>query len=227
VSEGKPSPQIFLRAAGKLGIAPEDCVVIEDAVAGVQAAKGAGMRCVAVTNTHPAARLKAADRVVNSLQEINIQALTALFCNKKGETTQMERTLILVKPDAMERNLGGAILARLEAAGLKIVALRILHIDNALANRHYAVHIGKPFFNDLIAYITSYPVIAAIFEGQDAVAVARRTMGATDPRKAEAGTIRKDFGLDLQRNSVHGSDSPENAVLEMSLYFKKEEIVTR
>jgi nucleoside-diphosphate kinase len=139
----------------------------------------------------------------------------------------MERTLVLVKPDAMERNLGGAILARLEAAGLKIVALKILRIDEPLANRHYAVHTGKPFFKPLIEYITSYPVIAAVFEGQDAVAVARKTMGATDPRKAEAGTIRRDFGLDLQRNAVHGSDSPENAEVEINLYFKKSEFVVR
>ncbi len=139
----------------------------------------------------------------------------------------MERTLILVKPDAMERNLGGAILARLEAAGLKIVALKMLRVDESLANRHYAEHVGKSFFKDLVAYITSYPIIAAIFEGQDAVAVARKTMGATDPKKAEPGTIRRDFGLDLQRNSVHGSDSVKSAEREMSLYFKQSEIVER
>ncbi len=139
----------------------------------------------------------------------------------------MERTLILVKPDAMERNLGGAILARLEAAGLKIVALKMLHVDEALANKHYAVHAGKPFFKDLIEYITSYPIIAAVFEGENVIEVARRTMGATDPKKAEAGTIRKDFGLDIQRNSVHGSDSLENAAIEIKLYFTPEEIIKR
>jgi nucleoside-diphosphate kinase len=139
----------------------------------------------------------------------------------------MERTLILVKPDAMERNLGGAVLARLEGAGLKLVALKMLHIDEALANQHYAIHSGKPFFKDLIEYITSYPVIAAVFEGENAVEVARRTMGATNPQKAEAGTIRRDFGIDLQRNSVHGSDSPENAEKEISLFFTKKEFVER
>ncbi|MBP1707230.1 MAG: nucleoside diphosphate kinase [Chloroflexi bacterium] len=139
----------------------------------------------------------------------------------------MERTLILVKPDAMERNLGGAVLARLEGAGLKLVALKMLHIDEALANQHYAIHTGKPFFKDLIEYITSYPVIAAVFEGENAVEVARRTMGATNPQKAEAGTIRRDFGIDLQRNSVHGSDSPENAEKEISLFFTKKEFVER
>ncbi len=139
----------------------------------------------------------------------------------------MERTLILVKPDAMERNLGGAILARLEAAGLKIVALKMLRVDEALANRHYAEHIGKSFFKDLVSYITSYPIIAAVFEGQDAVAVARKTMGATDPKKADAGTIRRDFGVDLQRNSVHGSDSVKSAEREIDLYFKNNEIIAR
>jgi nucleoside-diphosphate kinase len=139
----------------------------------------------------------------------------------------MERTLILVKPDAMERNLGGAILARLEAAGLKIVALKMLRVDEALAGQHYAVHSGKPFFKDLIAYITSYPIIAAVFEGQKVIETARKTMGATDPKKAEAGTIRKDFGLDIQRNSVHGSDSLENAAIEINLYFTPKEIIKR
>jgi nucleoside-diphosphate kinase len=139
----------------------------------------------------------------------------------------MDKTLILVKPDAMERNLGGAILARLEAAGLRIVALKMLHVDEALANKHYAVHAGKPFFKDLIAYITSYPIIAAVFEGDNVIETARKTMGATDPKKAEAGTIRKDFGLDIQRNSVHGSDSLENAAIEIKLYFTTKEIIKR
>jgi nucleoside-diphosphate kinase len=139
----------------------------------------------------------------------------------------MDRTLILVKPDAMERNLGGAILDRLEKAGLKIVALRALKVDEALANKHYAVHAGKPFFKDLITYITSYPIIAAVFEGPNAVEVARKAMGATNPEKAEKGTIRKDFGLDLQRNSVHGSDSAANAEIEITLYFTRKDFVTR
>jgi nucleoside-diphosphate kinase len=139
----------------------------------------------------------------------------------------MDRTLILVKPDAMERNLGGTILARLEAAGLKIVALKALKVDESLARKHYAVHVEKPFFKDLLAYITSYPIIAAVFEGPNAVAVARKTMGATDPQKAEPGTIRRDLGLDLQRNSVHGSDSPENAEIEIKLYFKTQDFIKR
>jgi nucleoside-diphosphate kinase len=139
----------------------------------------------------------------------------------------MDRTLILVKPDAMERNLGGAILARLEAAGLKIVAIKMLRVNEALANKHYAVHTGKPFFKELIAYITSYPIIAAVFEGKNAVEMARKTIGATDPKKADPGTIRRDYGIDLQRNSVHGSDSPQNAEIEINLYFNPKEIVAR
>jgi len=127
----------------------------------------------------------------------------------------------------MERNLGGNILARLEAAGLKIVALRALKVDEALARKHYAVHVEKPFFKDLLAYITSYPIIAAVFEGKDAVAVARKTMGATDPKKADPGTIRRDLGIDLQRNSVHGSDSAENAEIEINLYFTKKDFISR
>jgi nucleoside-diphosphate kinase len=139
----------------------------------------------------------------------------------------MDRTLILVKPDAMERNLGGTILARLEAAGLKIVGLKMLRVDEALAKKHYAEHVSKPFFKDLVTYITSYPIIAAVFEGPDAVTVARETMGATDPRKADPGTIRRDYGMDLQRNSIHGSDSPPSAQREIDLYFKKDEIIGR
>jgi nucleoside-diphosphate kinase len=139
----------------------------------------------------------------------------------------MDRTLILVKPDAMARNLGGAILARLEAAGLKLVALKMLRVDEALANKHYAEHVNKPFFPDLVEYITSYPIIAAVFQGPDAVAVARKTMGATDPRKAEPGTIRRDLGVDLQRNSVHGSDSPQSAQREINLYFQENEILSK
>lgn len=136
----------------------------------------------------------------------------------------MERTLILVKPDAIERRLGGAIIERLEKAGLKLVGLRMLWMDNALAERHYAVHAGKAFFRDLIGYITSAPIIAAVFEGEGAVELARKTMGSTDPAKAAPGTIRRDFGQDIQRNSVHGSDSPQTAANEIKLFFKDGEL---
>jgi nucleoside-diphosphate kinase len=136
----------------------------------------------------------------------------------------VERTLILVKPDAMERQLGGAILDRLQKSGLKLVALKMLRMDEALGRRHYAVHADKPFFPDLLEYMTSGPIIAAVFEGEGAVDVARKTMGATNPEKADPGTIRRDFGQDIQRNSVHGSDSPETAAKEVGLFFPADEI---
>jgi nucleoside-diphosphate kinase len=135
----------------------------------------------------------------------------------------MERTLVLVKPDAMQRDLAGTIISRLEKLGLKLVALKMLQPDKALARRHYAVHKDKPFYNDLVEYITSAPIVAAVFEGENAVDAARKAMGATDPAKAEKGTIRGDFGLSIEKNSVHGSDSPENADIEISLFFSKEE----
>jgi nucleoside-diphosphate kinase len=136
----------------------------------------------------------------------------------------MERTLILIKPDAMKRNLACTILSRFENAGLKIAALKMLNIDNDLAHRHYAEHIEKPFFPSLLEYITSCPVIAVVFQGDNAVQTARWIIGATDPAKAEDGTIRKDFGLDGQRNSVHGSDSVETAQREIALYFSDDEL---
>ena len=136
----------------------------------------------------------------------------------------MERSLVLIKPDAMQRRLGGNIISRLEGQGLKLVALKMLHMDKALAERHYAIHAGKPFFAELINYITSTPIIAIVFEGKGAVEVIRKTMGVTDPAKAEAGTIRADFGLDIQRNAVHGSDSIETAEKEIKLFFAEDEI---
>ena len=136
----------------------------------------------------------------------------------------MERSLVLIKPDAMQRGLSGTIIGRLEKEGMKPVALKMLHVDNALARRHYAIHEGKPFFEPLIDYITSTPIIAIVFQGKDAVEVIRKTMGATDPVKAEAGTIRADFGADIQNNAVHGSDSVETAEKEIGLFFTEDEI---
>ena len=136
----------------------------------------------------------------------------------------MERSLVLIKPDAMERNLAGAIIARLEEQGLKIVALKMVHLDKALARRHYAVHKDKPFFDNLVNYISSAPIIAAIFEGENAVEAIRGIMGATDPAKADKGTIRGDFGLSIEHNTVHGSDSVENAESEIKLFFSDDEI---
>ena len=136
----------------------------------------------------------------------------------------MERSLVLVKPDAMERQLAGAILSRLQAEGLKLISLKMLHMDKTMAERHYAVHKGKLFFEDTIAYITSAPIVAAAFEGEDAIARIRKVMGATDPAKAAPGTIRSAYGLDMMRNSTHASDSPENGEKEIALYFTKKEI---
>jgi nucleoside-diphosphate kinase len=136
----------------------------------------------------------------------------------------MERSLILVKPDAIERKTGGSILARFESQGLKIVGLKMLHVDGELAKKHYEMHIGKAFFNDLLEYITSTPVIAAVLEGEGAVEKIRKIMGVTDPAKAETGTIRKDFGIDIQRNAVHGSDSRESAEREINLFFGKDQV---
>ena len=136
----------------------------------------------------------------------------------------MERTLVLVKPDGMQRGLAGTILNRLESTGLKLVAVRMLHMDRAMAQRHYAVHVDKPFFDRLVNYITSAPIIAAVFEGEHAVEVSRKTMGATDPANSEAGTIRGDFGLDIEHNTVHGSDSVETAREEIKLFFSEDDI---
>jgi len=136
----------------------------------------------------------------------------------------MERSLVLVKPDAMKRGLAGTIISRLQEQGLKLVALRMLHMDRELAGRHYAIHAGKDFFEDLIDYITSTPIVAAVFEAEGAVEKIRKIMGATDPAKAEPGTIRKDFGLDIQQNSTHASDSNETAEKEIRLFFGEGEI---
>ena len=138
----------------------------------------------------------------------------------------MERTLVLIKPDAMQRGLAGSIIARLEEQGLKIVALKMLHLDKALAQQQYVVHKDKPFFDRLVDYISSAPIIAAIFEGNRVVEVSRKVMGATDPTQAKAGTIRGDFGLDIEHNSVHGSDSAETAQEEINLFFAEDEIFT-
>ncbi|MFC2044640.1 nucleoside-diphosphate kinase [Chloroflexota bacterium] len=136
----------------------------------------------------------------------------------------MERSLVLIKPDAIQRGLAGTIISRLEGGGLKLVALKMLKLDEELAKRHYALHADKPFFQDLVNYITSMPIVAMVFQGNRVVDLIRRMMGATDPAKAELGTIRRDFGLDIQRNVVHSSDSVETAKKEIELFFKGDEI---
>ena len=138
----------------------------------------------------------------------------------------MERTLVLVKPDGVQRALLGEIISRFERTGLKLVALKMLQLDKEMAGKHYAIHQGKPFFEGLVNFITSSPLVAAVFEGKNAVEVVRKTMGATDPVKAAPGTIRGDLALDIGRNVVHGSDSIENALKEIELFFSPEEIVS-
>jgi nucleoside-diphosphate kinase len=138
----------------------------------------------------------------------------------------VERTLIIVKPDGVERLLVGPIITRFEQRGLKIVGMKMLQVSENLARKHYAVHEGKPFFDPLIKYITSSPVVVIALEGPQAVQVARNTIGATRPAEAGAGTIRGDFGLEVGRNLVHGSDSPENAAAEIALWFDETELVT-
>jgi nucleoside-diphosphate kinase len=140
--------------------------------------------------------------------------------------SNVQRTLIIAKPDAVQRGLVGTVLSRLEQRGLRLVALRLLQIDRDLAERHYGVHKGKPFFAGLVQYIISTPVVVAVFEGANAVATARATIGATNPADAAMGTIRGDFALEISRNLVHGSDSVDNALHEISLYFQPEDLVT-
>ena len=137
----------------------------------------------------------------------------------------MERTLVLVKPDALQRGLAGEVLSRFERRGLRLIGLRLVHIDEALARRHYAEHEGKPFMEGLVSFITSTPVVAAVLEGPHAVAAVRQAMGATDPSQAATGSIRGDMALDLGRNLVHGSDSPESAAREIALFFTGEQIL--
>ena len=136
----------------------------------------------------------------------------------------MQRSLVLVKPDGTQRGLVGAIIARLEQQEFKLVALKMVHLDKTLARQHYAVHKDKPFFNALRNYISSAPIAAAVFEGENAIELIRKALGATDPAKSEKGTIRGDFGIDIERNTVHGSDSVETAKMEIKLFFEEAEI---
>jgi nucleoside-diphosphate kinase len=137
----------------------------------------------------------------------------------------MERSLILIKPDAVQRGLAGEIIHRFERRGLRIVAMKMLLVDEELAGRHYAVHKEKPFFKELVAFITSSPIIAAVLEGEKAVEVIRQTMGKTNAAEAAPGTIRGDLAIDLQQNLVHGSDSLENAKKEISIFFSDKELM--
>ncbi|MCO6451419.1 MAG: nucleoside-diphosphate kinase [Caldilineales bacterium] len=134
----------------------------------------------------------------------------------------MERTFIMLKPDAVQRGLIGEIISRFERRGLKLVGMRFMHVPKSLAEEHYAVHKERPFYNGLIEYITSGPVVAMVWEGPNAIAAARSTMGATNPVNAAPGTIRADFGMEIGRNLVHGSDGNETAAFEIGLWFGDE-----
>ncbi len=137
----------------------------------------------------------------------------------------MERTLVILKPDAVQRGLIGELITRFERRGLRIAGMKMLQVSDALARQHYAVHVGKPFYEGLIKYITSGPVVAMVLEGPNAIEVARATMGATNPSRAASGTIRADYGLEMGRNLVHGSDGPDTAAFEIGLWFGEGEIV--
>ena len=139
----------------------------------------------------------------------------------------MEQTLSIVKPDAVEKNVIGKILSRFEENNLKIAACKMLHLSDEQAKEFYAVHKERPFYLDLVKFMTSGPVLVSVLEGEDAVAQNRKIMGATDFKKAENGTIRKDFASSIEKNAVHGSDSEENAKIEINFFFKKSEIFSR
>jgi nucleoside-diphosphate kinase len=138
----------------------------------------------------------------------------------------MERSLVLIKPDGVQRGLTGIIIARIEERGLKLLALKMLHLEKAMARRHYDTHKDKPFFNKLVEYISSSPIVAAVFEGEEVISAVRKIMGDTNPIKAETGTIRGDFGVNIERNTVHGSDSIGAANMEIRLFFDENEIVS-
>lgn len=138
----------------------------------------------------------------------------------------MERTLVLVKPDGVQRGLVGEVVSRLENRGLRLVGAKFMNVTRQLAEQHYAVHKGKPFYDGLISYIISAPVMAMVWEGPAAVAAVRQTMGATRPTEAAPGTVRHDFALDVGRNLTHASDEPENAEKEIELWFSQDELIS-
>lgn len=138
----------------------------------------------------------------------------------------MEVTLVLVKPDGVQRGLIGEVIARLEKRGLRLIAAKFMQVSRELAEEHYAIHKGKPFYPGLIDYITSAPVMAMVWQGPQAIAAVRQTMGSTRPVEAAPGTIRHDFALQVGRNLTHASDSPENGETEVALWFDQSELVT-
>ena len=138
----------------------------------------------------------------------------------------MEQTLVLVKPDGVQRGLVGEIIGRLERRGLKLAAMKLMQVDEALAHRHYGEHVDRPFFAGLVSFITSGPVVAMAWEANNAVEIVRNTMGVTNPANAAPGTIRGDLGVDIGRNLIHGSDSAESAERELALFFAPEELLS-
>ena len=144
--------------------------------------------------------------------------------DRRIQIENMEQTLVLVKPDGVQRGLVGEVISRLERRGLKMVAMKLLQMDEALARQHYAEHEQRPFFRGLVDFITSSPVVAMVWEAEQAIGIVRQAMGETDPIKSPAGSIRGDLALNIGRNLVHGSDSPESAQREISLFFRPEEI---
>jgi nucleoside-diphosphate kinase len=138
----------------------------------------------------------------------------------------MEKTFVFVKPDGVQRGLIGEIIARLEKRGLRLVGAKFIQVSQELAEEHYAIHKGKPFYDGLIKYVTAAPVMAMVWEGPNAIAAVRQTMGATRPTEASPGSVRHDFGLEVGRNITHASDSLENAETEIALWFKPEEILS-
>ncbi len=137
----------------------------------------------------------------------------------------LERTLVLVKPDGVQRGLVGTIISKFEATGMKIVGMKLMHVSDTLAQRHYAEHEGKPFYAGLVDYITAAPVVALCLEGPDAIAITRKLMGATNPSEAPPGTIRGDFGVEISRNLVHGSANEGDASREVGFFFSDEELI--
>lgn len=137
-----------------------------------------------------------------------------------------EQTLVLVKPDGVQRGLVGEVITRLERRGLQLVGMKLMQVSDELARQHYGEHVDRPFFGGLVQFITSSPIVAMVWEANNAVEIVRNTMGQTNPVNSAAGTIRGDLGIDIGRNLVHGSDSPESAAREVSLFFRPEEILS-
>lgn len=153
--------------------------------------------------------------------------LFATALHSEGPSNQFQRTLSIIKPDAVAQNRIGGIIAKVEEGGLKVAALKMIKLTKHQAQEFYAVHKNRPFYADLVSYMSSGPIVVQVLEGPDAVSLYRKIMGATDPKKAAAGTIRADFGTDIQQNAVHGSDSLESAQTEISFFFKPDEIYVR